>query len=1094
MNASRVLLFSLLMLTAVWANPTWAQPGFTPAESVPAAGATTHANNSDANVSSDWATKDVNVPNVVGLWRDEAILDLFKAGLRIGDIREETSTSVAHHHVISESPTAGTQVKEASKVDLVIARAPEVKVPDVVGLTLAAAKAALDKVDLNVGRIEEKQSSTVAAGLIISQHPRAGTTVREDRRVRLLVSKGASQTTVPNVIGATQAAATTAITSAGLIVGTVTNQTSATVATGLVISESPAAGSTVKSGSAVSLVVSTGVAKVTVPNVVGLTQAGATTAITGAGLAVGSVSTQNSSTVAAGLVISESPSAGSSVAANSAVSFVVSTGVAKVVVPNVVGKTQSVATIAITAIGLKVGTVTTQSSSTVAAGLVISESPGAGTSVALGSSVSISVSSGVPKVSVPNVVGLTQAAASAAIVSAGLTSGTVTTQSSATVASGLVISESPTAGSSVASGSAVSFIVSSGAAAQVFVDPNPGDSTIAIVNVAGKNLVTYTGAKTSTGIAQSIASVIVDTLDQAPANRVSVAIDSQGRPSAATLADGSSVKFNYVSATNITLTITDNEGEQGSFSFNPTTGTISSASAVLSPALTSSLKRASASPAAKRSSLTTNSTAQAATPDIGTVTVSCQDGTPISDATLVGTFIPNTVPPGIPTTFTLPVWPTMTTPGNYTYPVPAAAFPSNQNVLQALEASIPSLLTNYCSLSGQLDTLTRISIEAALSKQALSVYFIAVAPEAVVTAITAVGVACTATGILSAVNNTVTGIEVLESGGQFQFTATNPPAAPVSTASLSYGWLSPSPPSFAITFPCITLQIAPENPDVALGGTLQLSASGIDSNGKSGAISPTWSSLNESIATVNPAGLVAEYSVGDATIKVTDSISGTSTVTTVTVSPIALQISPTSPTVAVGSTTTLTVSATIPSGPIATPPNLVWKSLTESVATVAGGVVTGVSAGTATITVTDPVSLAIASVVVTVTPAQACAGITKPTFTGLFAQFPGDAPYVNDTEVFGSFCGIPTTGQLDVNIIISESLNGTLIEPPSPTIWNSPESPGPQGTTIVPNAWYGGPYAGGTITYVLTITVLWPDGSQQTQTVTFAASCTPGCT
>jgi YVTN family beta-propeller protein len=64
--------------------------------------------------------------------------------------------------------------------------------------------------------------------------------------------------TVPDVVGATQAAATTAITSAGLVVGTVTQQASSTVARGSVISQDPAAGAQVPGGSVVSLVVSSG--------------------------------------------------------------------------------------------------------------------------------------------------------------------------------------------------------------------------------------------------------------------------------------------------------------------------------------------------------------------------------------------------------------------------------------------------------------------------------------------------------------------------------------------------------------------------------------------------------------------------------------------------------------------------------------------------------------------------------------------------------------------------------------------------------------------------------------------------------------------
>src|SRR5213080_3751285 len=68
-----------------------------------------------------------------------------------------------------------------------------------------------------------------------------------------------------------------------------------------------------------------------------------------------------------------------------------------------------------------------------------------------------------PTVPVPNVVGQTQTAATSALTSAGLTAGTVTQQSSTTVPSGSVISESPAAGTSVASASAVNLVVSSGA-------------------------------------------------------------------------------------------------------------------------------------------------------------------------------------------------------------------------------------------------------------------------------------------------------------------------------------------------------------------------------------------------------------------------------------------------------------------------------------------------------------------------------------------------------------------------------------------------------------------------------------------------------
>jgi hypothetical protein len=129
---------------------------------------------------------------------------------------------------------------------------------------------------------------------------------------------------VPSVIGLTQAVATASITGAGLVVGAVTTAVSAIFAPGTVISQDPVGGNKVPVGTAVDLVVTL----TSVPNVVGLTQAAATTAILRANLVVGTVTLQSSATVPAGSVISQSPTAGTSVTGGSAVNLVVSNGTA----------------------------------------------------------------------------------------------------------------------------------------------------------------------------------------------------------------------------------------------------------------------------------------------------------------------------------------------------------------------------------------------------------------------------------------------------------------------------------------------------------------------------------------------------------------------------------------------------------------------------------------------------------------------------------------------------------------------------------------------------------------------------------------------
>jgi serine/threonine-protein kinase len=134
---------------------------------------------------------------------------------------------------------------------------------------------------------------------------------------------------VPNVVGETQSAAGTTLTGANLTTGAVTQQCSGTVAEGLVIGQTPAAGAQAPYGSAVALVLSTGPCNVTVPDLLGQTQAAATAMVFGAGLIAGEITEECSDTVPEGLVISQNPAPGTQMAPGSAVAFAVSTGSCK---------------------------------------------------------------------------------------------------------------------------------------------------------------------------------------------------------------------------------------------------------------------------------------------------------------------------------------------------------------------------------------------------------------------------------------------------------------------------------------------------------------------------------------------------------------------------------------------------------------------------------------------------------------------------------------------------------------------------------------------------------------------------------------------
>jgi YD repeat-containing protein len=200
---------------------------------------------------------------------------------------------------------------------------------------------------------------------------------------------------------------------------------------------------------------------VTVPNVVGLTQADAENAILTAGLTVGTVVLTHSDTVPEGTVMSQNPEGGAIANKGSPVNLVVSV-VELVTVPDVVLRPQSIAEQFLSLSFLTVGEIIPAISAEVEVGSVISQDPVAGAQVRRGTPVNLVVSR--VAVTVPAVVGMPQDQAEASLVTAGLISGAITSAASATVPVGSVISQYPEAGSIVAQGSGVDLVISLGSA------------------------------------------------------------------------------------------------------------------------------------------------------------------------------------------------------------------------------------------------------------------------------------------------------------------------------------------------------------------------------------------------------------------------------------------------------------------------------------------------------------------------------------------------------------------------------------------------------------------------------------------------------
>ncbi|MEO7420890.1 MAG: Stk1 family PASTA domain-containing Ser/Thr kinase [Ornithinibacter sp.] len=173
---------------------------------------------------------------------------------------------------------------------------------------------------------------------------------------------------------------------------------------GEIMSLAPAAGTNVRRGTEVSLVVSKGPERYAVPSVVGTTLAEAKLRIAEASLAVGPVTTSFSEKVPDGQLISTKPKQGGELKKGSAVAMTVSKGRKPITVPNVIGQASQAAAKQLTALGLGVDATAQANSDTVAKGNVISQSPGEGT-LFKGDKVTLVISKGPVLVDVPNVVG-----------------------------------------------------------------------------------------------------------------------------------------------------------------------------------------------------------------------------------------------------------------------------------------------------------------------------------------------------------------------------------------------------------------------------------------------------------------------------------------------------------------------------------------------------------------------------------------------------------------------------------------------------------------------------------------------------------------
>jgi serine/threonine-protein kinase len=222
-----------------------------------------------------WSGTQTKVPQLVGLTQTQAIEAITTAELNI-EVVEVFSEVVAKGTVISANPTSGSSLGKDQTVTLTISKGPEFfSVPNLKDMTLEEVRSSLRNIGLQLGEVTYAYSSDIKKNHAISAKPGFGELAKPNSLVSVVLSKGPAPIAIPDVAGESSENAIAILGTSGFNSVTIVKEFSNTVATGVVISQSPGALTEHLPKTQITLTVSKGVRPVSVPNIIGLTQSAA---------------------------------------------------------------------------------------------------------------------------------------------------------------------------------------------------------------------------------------------------------------------------------------------------------------------------------------------------------------------------------------------------------------------------------------------------------------------------------------------------------------------------------------------------------------------------------------------------------------------------------------------------------------------------------------------------------------------------------------------------------------------------------------------------------------------------------------------------
>jgi eukaryotic-like serine/threonine-protein kinase len=264
-------------------------------------------------------SKPIQVPYVNGLQEAIARNTLTEANLQV-HVRHLSNPDVEQGLVFNQNPDAGTGVEKNTVVTIDVSTGKkQVSIPNVVGENQIDAVTALTRAGLESRVVQV--SSGKPEGTVTSQFPAGGVTVVEGTEVRINVSSGPKQVSVPSVLSLPYGQAASQLEQAGFKVAR--NDVDSDQAKGIVIDQNPKGGTSADKGSTVTLSVSKGPTTTAVPDVTTYAIADAKATLEGAGFKVRTVSEDTTDPSLDGIVISQDPKGGEQAPPNSFVTLFV---------------------------------------------------------------------------------------------------------------------------------------------------------------------------------------------------------------------------------------------------------------------------------------------------------------------------------------------------------------------------------------------------------------------------------------------------------------------------------------------------------------------------------------------------------------------------------------------------------------------------------------------------------------------------------------------------------------------------------------------------------------------------------------------------